>query len=345
MAKTIKGEPMFGGGRSCNVEIVRFLGILLIMGHHLYLIGLTDNYIFKNCWVWVDFFFALTGAFTYKHFAMNSLTTKSFGCEALTYTYRKFVRFFPLTVLSVIIMYFITYRDLLCQGDWHLFFATAAYSPFEMVYLSSSGIVRALNAPLWFLSAMFIVLPVIVFLIQMHEELWKVVSFCFPIVYFGYKGVNTDRAWPNDIIRAFACMALGTMSYILAMKIRGYIGIVNHRRIIFSIIEVGSASLAVYISAFNKECINLMEPLFVILIALLLSQSTLTAIISNKIIVVLGKMSMPMFIFHWCIGCVCNVINDMKLRVLTYYMGTIAIGGVVLIMHYLFQLWRGKNEL
>lgn len=60
------------------------------------------------------------------------------------------------------------------------------------------------------------------FLVQRHRELWKAASFCLPIMYFGYKGVNTDRAWPNDIIRAFVCMALGTISFMITERVREY---------------------------------------------------------------------------------------------------------------------------
>ncbi len=54
-----------------------------------------------------------------------------------------------------------------------------------------------------------------VYLMQKVPEFWKVFAFTFPILYFGHKGVNTDRAWPNDMARALACMALGTLAYLL----------------------------------------------------------------------------------------------------------------------------------
>ena len=55
-----------------------------------------------------------------------------------------------------------------------------------------------------------------VYLMQKVPEFWKVFAFTFPILYFGHKGVNTDRAWPNDMARALACMALGTLAYLCA---------------------------------------------------------------------------------------------------------------------------------
>ena len=36
----------------------------------------------------------------------------------------------------------------------------------------------------------------ITFLIQAKKELWKVLSLLIPVLYFGYFGVNSSRAWP-----------------------------------------------------------------------------------------------------------------------------------------------------
>lgn len=67
MANENERQMSAGGGQMQNVEFLRFIGMLMIMGHHLYFIGYSDSYICKNGWVWVDFYFILTGAFTYRH--------------------------------------------------------------------------------------------------------------------------------------------------------------------------------------------------------------------------------------------------------------------------------------
>ncbi len=75
------------------VDIARFTGILLIMTHHLYVLGYSGTYIGKDCWVWVEYFFMLTGFFTAKHYAIEGgkeLPDKSnVAIEALSYTARK----------------------------------------------------------------------------------------------------------------------------------------------------------------------------------------------------------------------------------------------------------------
>lgn len=92
MADENKNKCPRGGGQKQNIELLRFIGMLMIMGHHLYHIGYNDSYICKNCWVWVDFYFILTGAFTYKHFSSRQNSVNP-GSEALSYTFQKFKRF------------------------------------------------------------------------------------------------------------------------------------------------------------------------------------------------------------------------------------------------------------
>ena len=83
-------------------------------------------------------------------------------------------------------------------------------------------------------------------------------------IAFGHKGVNTDRAWPNDMVRAFVCLSLGTIVYLLAAQIKK----LPDNRVskgLFSVLEIMSVIVAMYISIFNKPFLNLMELLFVII--------------------------------------------------------------------------------
>ena len=59
-------------GRLGAVDLTRFIMILLIMAHHLYLFGYSDDYLGESCWAWVDYFFILTGYFTMQHYEGNN---------------------------------------------------------------------------------------------------------------------------------------------------------------------------------------------------------------------------------------------------------------------------------
>jgi len=317
-----------GGGQ--NVELLRFIGMLLIMGHHLYHIGFVGSYICRNCWVWVDFYFILTGIFTYKHFS-SIQDRENPGSEALIYTIHKFKRFFGYTVIAVLLQYIIDNVDYLFTGDIHSFIRSFIYAPYEILYLSSSGICSARVAPIWYLSAMLIVFPMMVYLMQKVPEFWKVFAFTFPILYFGHKGVNTDRAWPNDMARALACMALGTLAYLCAEFLAKQNVEKKIRKIILSGIEICSALFAIYVSVLNKDYINIMELLFFIICVLMISGVTYSSCIKGEVFKFLGKLSMPMFIFHWGIGSLANILTDnLKQRFLFYYIGTLLVAMLAL---------------
>lgn len=295
------------------------------MGHHLYHIGYEGTYIFRNCWVWVDFYFILTGAFSYRHCQKHIVHDKKYGDEAISYTFRKFRKFVPLTMIAVLIQYCLTYGHLIIQGNMKDFLKTMMNSAlFEIMYLSSSASPQTAElAPIWFLSAMFIVLPFSLYMMRAHAEFWKIIAFTAPIIYFGVKGVNTDRAWPNDIVRAFVCMALGTMAVLLADHMKEKYGN-KILKIVFSVGEIICLLLAAYISVFNKDGMKVMELLFFIICALLLSQKTWSFSIRSRFIGLLGKISMPMFVLHWVIGSLaCIVTNNTIVRTVIYYFLTI----------------------
>lgn len=54
--------------RNGMVDIWRFVFCLLIMAHHMYHIGIERIYPFQSAWIYVEFFFILSGYFTGKHF-------------------------------------------------------------------------------------------------------------------------------------------------------------------------------------------------------------------------------------------------------------------------------------
>lgn len=98
---------------------------------------------------------------------------------------------------------------------------------------------------------------------------------------------------------------------------------------LFSVLEIMSVIVAMYISIFNKPFLNLMELLFVIICVFMLSGRTISASWSAKIIFVLGSLSMPMYIFHWTIGSVAVMLTkNIAKRLFIYFMGTIVISGV-----------------
>ncbi len=201
--------------RLASVELARFIMMLLIMAHHLYLLGYSNGYLGESCWAWVDFFYILTGYFTMQHFTKYEDTT-SCAKDALAYTFKKFRGFIPYIFVSVVLQYFLEAFPYILQHDVKAFVDSFVNIPYELLLISSSGIVWPKMAPIWFLSAMFLTLPVLIYLMLRFKDLWNILCYLLPVLYFGYYGVNTSRAWPNDLLRAFSGMALGTFIYVIA---------------------------------------------------------------------------------------------------------------------------------
>ena len=114
--------------------------MIFIMGHHLYHIGFEGDYIFKDGWAWVDFYFILTGIFTYQHYCLRQpLVNKQYGTEALWYTLHKFRRFFPATFVAICSLYCAHSFGMLLKGNISGLIKLNGQDIFEVLYLSSSG--------------------------------------------------------------------------------------------------------------------------------------------------------------------------------------------------------------
>lgn len=311
------------------VEVSRFASILFIMSPHLYLLGYSGDYIFRSCWAWTDYFFMLTGYFTARHYKIPSTEVYD-NCshEAMRYTLKKYKAFMPYVFLAVIMQYLITAFPLLVTGSYKEFVFSFKEMPYEILLLSSSGMASAKLAPIWYLSATFIVLPVVIYFMLKLKDSWYILSWLLPILYYGKMGVNTSRAWPNDMVRAMACLILGTFIYLLAEKLKGY-KICRALQVGLTILEVTSWGAIVYITVYNKNLLNLLLVLFVLNIAIMFSGHSYTTRVNGRWCSVLGSLSLPMFLFHWAIGSlVAGTGMEQKLKLVVYYGGTIILSAV-----------------
>lgn len=88
--------------RSGNVDIAKFIACLLIMAHHLHILGI-ESYPFYNSWIYVEFFLMITGYYTCAHYDGKEVTNKI--KDGLSYTLRKFATILPYTVVVTVLAY------------------------------------------------------------------------------------------------------------------------------------------------------------------------------------------------------------------------------------------------
>lgn len=314
------------------VDICRFLAILMIMAHHRYIMGFEGNYIFLSGWAWVEYFFMLTGYLTMAHFEHQGMEEHKYGQEAFLYTLRKFRTFICYVIIAAIVQYAVEGFHFIREGNFDSFIKSFINIPFEIGMLSSAGFTGARVAPLWFLSVMFLTLPLLICLMLRWRDIWMVISFLIPVLYYGKMGMNTERIWPNDILRGFAAMSLGMFIFFVT----GYIQKKEWsriQRILLTAVEIGAFLLAVYITAFNKEYLNWLLILFSLNLCIMMSGCSFTSGIKGDLCVFLGKISLPIFIFHWPIGTIAlHFSGNLSVKLIIYYVATIIVSCIAVIV-------------
>lgn len=329
----------------CMVDICRFAAILMIMGHHRYILGYTGNYLFANGWAWVEYFFMLTGYFTMAHFEKLQIEQKDYGREALQYTFKKVSPFIKYVFAATLIEYVVEGFHFVREGNVVQFFKEFVNFPFEIGLLTSAEFSGAKNAPIWYLSAMFLVLPLLICCMLKWKDIWVVVSFMLPILYYGKMGINTERLWPNDLIRAYVAMTFGMFAYYVAQTIKKCTWN-NNKKIVLTSMEVISFLLAIYITAFNKSNMDWLIFLFLINISIMLSGCSATSNIHGRKYEILGQITLPMFIFHWPMGAVAlHFSQEPRIKMLIYYVATVLVAIGVTVLSNLVNKHKKMEEI
>lgn len=285
------------------LDICRFFAILMIMGHHSYIVGNSGNYPFANAWLWVEYFFMITGYMTMAHFSRNAISDNQIGQEAFFYTLRKFKAFLPYLIPTIFIQYVVEAFPYLKTGEFASFIKSFINFPFECLMLTSGGFGGAKLAPIWYLSAMFLVLPILICLMLGLKKYWPTISLFVPLIYYGWAGIHTDRSWPNDMLRAFFAMMFGMFCYYVSDWIRSKEW-TRIQIIMLTIAETVGFAVPVFITATNKEWMYWIVLMFPLNIGIMLSGISYTSLIKGRWLKLLGEISLPMFIIHWPIGVV-----------------------------------------
>lgn len=105
------------------------------------------------------------------HFQHVDVSEES-GKEVVKYTFHKFASYMPYVCFAVFIRYLMDALPYLCQGNVLSFLHSFLDMPFEVMLLTSSGIIEARLAPIWYLTAMFIVMPLFSWLLLKFRSSW-----------------------------------------------------------------------------------------------------------------------------------------------------------------------------
>lgn len=324
-------KMQLGGARNSFVDLWRFIAILMIMGHHQYHIY-AQNYPFSYGWIFVEFFFILTGYFTTCHFNGRKEITYEEKCvSAIQYTFYKFKSYLPFIWCAVILEYIIRFADNIFKNGVDIIQIVNSFvdMPLEMLLIGSSYTTPKL-VPLWYLSAMFIVFPFFCLLIQCCNKYFlAMISFIVPVLFYGAVGIADNWKFPLNLIRCFSCMLLGVLifeanNYMLG-KIYDFIGekILAAVQILCVILPV----MACYSGA--EHVLRLIVLCFVVGIAIATSGKSSLSNIQNKYMLYCGMITMPVYLFHWVVASVVGIFfkdNTQTIRVFLYYLFSVIVG-------------------
>lgn len=303
--------------RNYYVELLRFIFCILILLHHSGLVSDDGSGLVPSAGVIADAFFIITGYFACRHIALMEKTPDKALKYSLTYTVKKLVKVLPYSVFGIVIIYFL---ELLHLGQASLReHITRLYTMFvEMLLLPMLGImevnlINLRNAPLWYLSAILIALPVVLLLAIKCNKLFRYVIVWICPLLLEFWMVNTYGGalpWMNrspifiytGAIRGFSSILLGCSvfyaSEYLALKCADN---VTWKKVLFSIMEI---TIFVYVLYNIIRGINgYMEVITIYLLALMLifvfSGVTYTSGLQIEFFGRLGSISLPVYCMHW----------------------------------------------
>lgn len=325
--------------RDGKIELLCFLGILFIMCDHMGHIGLGElKRPFTGTWVYVEFFLILSGFMTAKHFSEGAIDQSlgTYISNSVTYTIKKYKRFIPYVACAVILEYIVRYHALFENKEFTSLWARIEEIPAEIMLLSSAATYGTRLFPIWFLSATFLVSPFISIISQIKNKYVKGIITFYPAVFYYLYRVQSigNHDYPNQIIRAFCGMSLGVFIYLMSeyIKIRP---VTKIKKLFLTFWMAMCYCLLLFMGYKGYVFISTYLICFISIIMLNFCGHTFFPNVTSRILSFLGKLSMPMFIWHYVIAHIVSgfvPIEDIYGRILLYYFGTILISVISLLI-------------
>lgn len=303
------------------IELERFIASCMILLLHLY--------VAKGSWIFVEFFFMLTGYFTEAHIQKRKDFIGDNPWYPLQYTWKKFIKLFPYTGLSILSLWIIRLVGYGFKGKeiikWLLCLPT------ELMLISGSGMVpkgleisegayspRLFNDHLWYICCMLFVLPVVVYMLMYLKRAKAIIITSLPMLLYGLlvmkSGTITGWHDPNFAflfcsLRAMAGLLLGAFAYYISKWWRKqqytYLG-----KFLLTVLEVGSFGAVVVLSYLTSLSYDaLFIGLFLISISLSNAGVTYTTKLSSKIVDSLGRLSLPIYCLQMPVMGMCYVLE------------------------------------
>ena len=297
------------------LELLRFFAATIIVGYH-------TKFVFNSGWIFVEFFFIISGFFAYKRVLQYRESGESFKDFPVKYTLKKMWRIFPYTFFSMILLVVFELREQLLDAGINTIGRFALYFTENISLLNATGMIpnevklgdgwvmSSMMMPiLWYIIVLFVALPVMMYLAYYLDEKIGLWLYTFlPMFLYGVLIMSTGTIdgfhaemmiYPALFMRALAGLLLGGLVYRVSVAFQKTIKKKKALVVVFGLIE-----LLVYIFvAFLASMENLRNEIIVIAcfvtgLGLTLSGETFTSYVKGKFISFLGALSLPMYCVH-----------------------------------------------
>lgn len=288
-----------------TVELLRFLFAVVIVIHHIAIVTGTETPMPMGA-IGVEFFYILTGYFMIKHIKKESNSQPMTMVYAMNYTLKKFIRLAPYIVGGTILMII---ADIVCNHRISVEYIFWEITQLNMVAAPDvTSILVYSNAPYWFLSAMFVTLPLVTYLIGRYSDFFEnyLMWFLPPVLLLYLTKVSgMSISWGDysflytAVYRAFAEILMGCSLYSVVNWINTKTD--SHKeqflwRMMCLIVAMALLGVVLY-----NCCVLVVSAIFltyVIFLFLALVLSNVYPQVKVKAFVFLGRVALPMYCFH-----------------------------------------------
>lgn len=252
--------------------------------------------------LFVEFFFMLSGYFSARVFIEANK-----GKEPVIHRFmlKKYLHFLPYSFLTAVAIY--TWTIFSKEQTFQSIVKMLFMMPFETLLLCNTGIVHTKYIGwLWYLSAMVIALPVVLYLLKYHSKMFQhYLVWVVPLFIYGYLTSIVGIVWAIQFFlgnfRALAGLMLGT-SLVYVTHFIKYYHITAGMKAFLTVLELSTMSAAFYYCKIVSLAASSYDIIFILLVyislAITLSGKTWTSCIHGKVFSFLGKISLPIYCIH-----------------------------------------------
>lgn len=350
-----------------RIELYRFLTAFIIVIFHAHNINNGYGHPIPLGHVFVEFFFFLTGYYTYASM-IKKINDNRYNIDISNYpfhyTWRKFKKFIPYSIMTSVL-----YVGMSIIGDHFIKGLSIRDSildfsglPFDILFLQITGIYKNSNFNAWwYLSAILFTMPIVIILFYrkyVRGGVYTYIVYFSPLLIYGAFSENINGLdWNSEvfgifktgIFRGIAGICMGCLIYDLKNRLCSIKSNI-FSKMIFTIIEFGAYSMSFFMAWKWSEVENstfLIIILLVIGLTVTFSNKSYTTVLNKQILGYLGMLSLPLYMCHYSIGRLIGkyfIYDNMYVRYILYLGSSIAFSICMLFVDRKI-LRRVKNEV